>query len=296
MPATFTDRKGVAHETPEPLAPLADTHGHLSKRTPEEAAAALMRAFDAGVRLHVIPVDPTDDVADAGAFLAWLDEVRERAGELGTSTYFVAGVHPYGAEKIDASALQRLDALLASPYCKGVGEFGFDFGPWSNVPLEAQKEAFRTHLAIAREHGLPVELHLRDPEKGEPLAHDLALRILSELGVPEAGCDLHCFTSGPDIMEPFANMGCYIAFGGAATFARSKDIRAAAAACPLELILSETDCPYMTPEPLRGSSCEPGMVAFTAARVAEAREEAGASSAQATYAALWDKATRFFGC
>lgn len=294
MPQVYIDKKGNAHETPEALAPLADTHGHLSKLAVCDAAAALERAAAAGVRLHVIPVDPTDEVDDAPAFLAWLDELRESAGALGRATYFVAGAHPYGAEALDDAAIARLEALLASPFCKGVGEFGFDFGPWSKVDAAAQEAAFRTQLAIAREHGLPVELHLRDPQDGEPIAHEMAARILRQEGVPEAGCDLHCFTDGPEIMAPFVEMGCRIAFGGAATFARSEDIRAAACACPEELLLTETDCPYMTPVPLRGRACEPGMVAFTAAVLADARSAALGCSRQATYDALWANALAFF--
>ena len=290
----IADRKGREFETPEPPAPLADTHGHLSKRSAADAATLLSRAWDAGVRLHVIPVDPTDDVLDVPAFFAWLDEVRALAGPLGEKTYFIAGAHPYGAAILDAAALARLDALLDHPRCLGVGEIGLDFGPYNELAADVQLEAFRTQLRVAHARNLPVELHLRDPEQGDAIAHDLALALLREEGVPAAGCDLHCFTSGPEVMQPFADMGCYIAFGGAATFARSEDIRAAAAACPRDLMLTETDCPYMTPVPLRGSKCEPAMVAFTAACVADVREEVLGEPRKATYEALWANARRFF--
>lgn len=290
----IADRKGREFETPEPPAPLADTHGHLSKRAAADAATLLSRAWDAGVRLHVIPVDPTDDVLDVPAFFAWLDEVRALAGPLGEKTYFIAGSHPYGAAILDEAALARLDALLDHPRCLGVGEIGLDFGPYNELAADVQLEAFRTQMRVAHARNLPVELHLRDPEQGTPIAHDLALALLREEGVPAAGCDLHCFTSGPEVMQPFADMGCYIAFGGAATFARSEDIRAAAAACPRDLMLTETDCPYMTPVPLRGSKCEPAMVAFTAACVADVREEVLGEPRKATYEALWANARRFF--
>ena len=141
---------------------------------------------------------------------------------------------------------------------------------------------------------MPVELHLRDGDKNT-LAHDGALRLLGEEGVPEAGCDLHCFTSGPEVMDPFVRMGCYVAFGGAATFARSDEIRAAVAACPEQRLLSETDSPYMAPVPLRGQECEPAMVALSVARIAEERERACAAPQAQTYAALWQNAGAFFG-
>lgn len=290
----IADRKGREHELPPASAPLADTHGHLSKRTPGDAAAALMRAHAAGVRLQAIPVDPTDDVPDAGAFFAWFEETCARAGELGEHTCFIAGAHPYGAAALDGEALARLERLLDHPRCRGVGEIGLDYGPWNELPPDVQEAAFRIQLRIAHERGLPVELHLRDPNEGTPTAHIDALRILRDEGLPSAGCDLHCFTSGPEVMSPFTDVGCYISFGGAITFGRSDDIRAAAAACPAHLMLTETDCPYMAPVPLRGERCEPAMVAFTAACVADVRSEVLGVSRSDTYAALWENARRFF--
>ena len=113
--------------------------------------------------------------------------------------------------------------------------------------------------------------------------------------MPEAGCDLHCFTDSPEVMAPFAEMGCRIAFGGAATFNRSEDIRAAIAACPEHLIISETDAPYMAPVPLRGQECEPAMVALTADMVASVRAQACGVSREETYRAQWENAHRLFG-
>ena len=156
-----------------------------------------------------------------------------------------------------------------------------------------QVDAFVEQLRIAHARKLPVELHLRDEEDGvHTTGHDLALDVLRSVGVPEAGCDLHCYTSGPDVMEPFVELGCHVAFGGAATFARSEDIRAAAAACPEHLLLSETDSPYMAPVPLRGMECEPAMVAFSAACVAQVREEVGVAMRAQTYRVLWDNANQ----
>ena len=302
MQASFVDKKGAAHEPPLPLAPLADTHGHITHFRHAEPHEALARAARSGVRLLVVPVDPVDEVAPGkrfeapAAFLSWLDDViavarAQLAPEgLGIDVRIVAGVHPYGAEEVDDAALARLGELLDSPLSVGVGEFGFDFGPWAKVPLEAQEAAFRAQLSVAHERNLPIELHLRDPDAGEPIGHDHAERVLREMGIPEAGCDLHCFTSGPEVMAPFVEMGCHIAFGGAATFASSDAIRAAAAECPLDRILLETDSPYMAPVPLRGRECEPGMAAFTASVLADVREAAGASSRQETYDALWGNA------
>lgn len=315
----FHTKKGKARPLPRALAPLADTHGHLTAFKGHDPSVALCRAALAGVRLLVVPVDPTDDVLDVAAFLDWLPRQVEaarahlaacasrgmaaptpllypQAPDLLDNVHIVAGAHPYGAASLDAEALVRLNALLDSPWCVGVGEIGLDYGPYNELPPNVQIRAFRQQLRIARERNLPVELHIRDPK--DPVdhsAHDDAVRVLREEGVPQAGCDLHCFTDGPEVMAPFVELGCHVAFGGAATFKRSDDIREAAATCPSSLLLSETDCPYMAPVPLRGEECEPAMVAFSAECVAQVREDAGVATKAQTYAALWNNACSLFG-
>ncbi|MBM6774977.1 TatD family hydrolase [Olsenella profusa] len=318
----FHDRKGRACPLPAPAAPLADTHGHLTSFRAHDPALALARAALVGVRLLVVPVDPVDDVPrkwpSVPAFLSWLDEQVELARacldecaeqgfvppafegfgdvpDLLDNVRIVAGAHPYGAAQLDDEAMSRLRELLASPRAVGVGEFGLDYGPYNEVPYQVQEEAFRRQLRLAHELGLPVELHIRDAAgdvRGG--AHLDAARILAEEGVPERGCDLHCFTSGLKVMEDFTRLGCHVAFGGAATFSRSDDIREAATFCPERYLLTETDSPYMAPVPLRGEECEPAMVAFTAAKVAEVREAAGREGRAATYRALWRNACTLF--
>ena len=315
----FHTKREKPVEVPAPLSPLADTHGHLTSFRKLDPAQAIARAALAGVRLLVVPVDPSDDVQDVSQFLDWFDRAIEDAARLLSENeelaaqalptpelqdpallidniYFVAGVHPYGAQRLeeDSQVRVRLERLLNNDRCVGVGEFGLDYGPWNELSADVQERAMRTQLRLAHERGLPVELHLRDGEQ-DTLAHDGALRLLEEEGVPEAGCDLHCFTSGPEVMEPFVRMGCHIAFGGAATFARSDEIRAAVAACPEERLLSETDSPYMAPVPLRGQECEPAMVAFSVARIAEERERTCDVPRAQTYSTLWQNAGAFFG-
>lgn len=317
------DAKGRPCEVPPPMAPLADTHGHLTCLQTVDAAEALCRAALVGVRLLVVPVDPVDDFGsgetrwrDVAALLAWLDEQVEHArallalcerGGLRPPAYadgvpqlldnvrIVAGAHPYGALHVGEPAVRgRLEALLESPRCVGVGEIGLDVGPYAELTLEQQERAFRWQLQVARERSLPVELHIRDGEH-DTAAHDLAVRVLAEDGVPLEGCDLHCFTQDSGVMRPFVDCGCHIAFGGAVTFRSSDAIRGAVAACPTERMLSETDCPYMAPVPLRGRECEPAMVALTSSLLVDVRERELGVSRAATYHALWRNACTFFG-
>lgn len=325
--ALFHDKKGRPIELPRALAPLADSHGHLTHFRRNDPSVALARAALVGMRLLVVPLDPVGDAHDAPAALAWLDEVIARAAELLDAAAtrgvtppvvagyenvpnlldnvrIIAGVHPYGAEAfLGRGSTDRSDAafgeashealmtLLESPCCVGVGEFGLDFGPYNTLGEQVQMDAYVEQLRLAKRLNMPVELHLRDEEDGvHTTGHDLALSVLRAEGIPEKGCDLHCYTSDVAVMEPFVELGCHVAFGGAVTFARSADIREAAAACPTKLLLSETDSPYMAPVPLRGQECEPAMVAYSAACVANVREETGTSTRQETYQALWDNA------
>lgn len=317
----FHDQKGAPCDWPRPLAPLADTHGHLTSFRAHDPAMALVRAALAGVRLLVIPVDPVSDVPrkwpSVAAFLGWLEGqidlarvcLAEARGMSLTPPEFegwdvpdlldniriVAGVHPYGSAQVDDAAVERLRELLASPRAVGVGEFGLDYGPYNKVPAEPQEAALRLQLRLAHELDLPVQLHIRDAAGDVRVnAHRLAARILREEGVPARGCDLHCFTSDIRVMEDFTRLGCHVAFGGAVTFSRSDEIREAATYCPERYLLTETDSPYMAPVPLRGQECEPAMVAFTAACVADVREAGGRGGRQSTYEALWNNACKLF--
>ena len=343
--ALFRTRKGKPVDAPRPLAPLADTHGHLTAFWGHDPAVAVARAALAGVRLLVVPLDALGDcVPGAGAdpdkgdeppvpertaaeLLAFVDDAERRARALmprfaeaglvppafpgyellpGASgcdapcaafpldVRVVAGVHPYGAAEFDDACRERLSELLDGARCVGVGEIGLDYT--CDVPHEVQLACFAEQLAMARERDLPVELHIRDARGDEASeAHADALALLRETGVPARGCDLHCYTGDVATMLPFAELGCHVAFGGAVTFKRSDDIRDAAAACPDGLVVSETDCPYMAPVPLRGEECEPAMVAFSAACVADVREAAGVATRRQTYDALWRNALELFG-
>lgn len=318
----FHDSKGRACPMPRALAPLADTHGHLGSLKLHDPALALARAALAGVRLLVVPVDPVGEFprkwADAAGFLDFLEthlkiaqDCLDEAAEqdfvvpefegweppaLLSNVHIVVGSHPYGAAGYDEAAEALTRELLASPYAVGVGEIGLDFGPYNEVDPRVQGQAFRRQLRLAHELGLPVELHIRDAAGDAGCtAHREAVRVLKEEGVPEAGCDLHCFTSNKHVMEDFKQLGCHIAYGGAATFSRSAEIRDALALTPGRSIITETDCPYMAPVPLRGEECEPAMVAFTAALVAKVRAEAGVASPAQTYKSLWTNACDLFG-
>lgn len=173
------------------------------------------------------------------------------------------GCHPHNAKYFDDGLEADLRARLADPRVCAVGEIGLDFH-YDFSPREDQRRAFRRQVRLAKEAGLPVVLHVRE-------AHDEALALMREEGFPEAGTLLHCFNLGWDVLEPWVEEGCYVAFGGPLTFKNADDVRDAASRVPVDRLVTETDAPYMTPEPMRGMTCGPEHVIFTAARMAEAR-------------------------
>jgi TatD DNase family protein len=118
---------------------------------------------------------------------------------------------------------------------------------------------------------LPVALHLRE-------AHDDGLEILRSEGLPQAGTLLHCFNLDFKTLKPFLDLGCYVAFGGPLTFKKCDDVRDAARQTPIERIVTETDAPFMAPEPIRGIVCGPEHTVFTAARLADTFGLSGAAA------------------
>ena len=192
------------------------------------------------------------------------------------------GCHPHNAKFYDDGLEADLRRMLKDPRVAALGEIGLDYH-YDFSPRDDQREAFRRQLRLAKEAGLPVVLHLRE-------AHDEALAIMREEGFPEAGTLLHCFNLDWATLEPWVEEGCYVAFGGALTFKNADDTREAAARVPADRLLTETDAPYMTPEPMRGMTCPPDHVLFTAERLAEACGRAPGAQREEFLARLMDNA------
>ncbi len=194
----------------------------------------------------------------------------------------ILGVHPHNAKDFYVAEGPMLE-LATHPLTCAIGEIGLDYY-YDHSPRDVQRAAFRTQLELAHELGLPAVIHLRE-------AHGDGSRILRDVGVPPAGCILHCYNLGAEPMQEFLEMGCYVSFAGPVTFKKSEEIREAATLVPADRLLTETDCPFMAPEPFRGRKNEPAYTVFTAARIAEARGEALPEFAAAAYA----NALRVFG-
>lgn len=319
------EKKNKVFEVPAPGVALIDTHAHMTSFWEKRPAEVLARAAIAGVRGLVTLFDPyADGYTPAGfarALDGWIAAAREllaqerpwgtgevpvldgrRPEDLFDHIRYLAGVHPYGAPDYTDAVHAAVVEALADARCVGIGEIGLDYhfdavDDIEAAPHDIQMACMARQLALAVERDLPVELHLRndaDDVGGE--AHHDAYRVLTEVGVPKAGCVLHCFGEDRACMERFCELGCYIAYGGAATFKRNDAVREAFAATPLDRILFETDCPYMAPEPIRGLECEPAMVAITADALARDRAARTGEDPDAILEAARTNARRLFGC
>lgn len=281
---------------PHAFAPIADTHAHLDMLP--DPGLSLARAGVHGVAFVETIVNPAeDDVTTFESFDEW-----SRKGELyvrqmgslccGQAPYRLPkvrigyGVHPHDAKSYSDEMEVAMEArILADARISAIGEIGLDYH-YDLSERDVQREAFRRQLSLAKRLELPVLLHMRD-------AHDDGFAILEEMGFPEAGTLLHCYTLDEHELARWVEAGCYVAFGGALTFKRSDEVREAAKVVPLDRLLTETDAPYMTPEPLRGTRCGTEHVVFTAERLAEVRGFSGDSDERrAFYRQLYDNAVQ----
>ena len=258
------ERKVVDAPSPAIEAPIADAHTHLGAG---DAPLVLARAAAHGVDFMCCLAMAADDMEDVLSGIdAWREDAREVLSRIAPGAAvprvrLAAGCHPHDAGKYTPELRERLVQVLHDPRVCAIGEIGLDFY-YNNSEPDEQRRVFRDQLRLAHETGLPVQLHVRD-------AHAEALEILKEEGLPAAGVMLHCCSLPPDELLPWVEAGCYISYGGAVTFASSDEARRAVPLVPHDRLLIETDAPYMTPVPLRGSKCESAHTVFTAAKLAE---------------------------
>ena len=231
---------------------LVDSHCHLDfPDFGEERQAVIARAVAAGVRRMVTISTRVKRFAEVLAIAEAHEEV-----------FCSVGTHPHNAaEEIDVTA-QDLVRLSAHPKVVAIGEAGLDYH-YDNSPRPAQTQGFRTHVAAAREAGLPLVIHARSADD------DVAAILEEESGQGAFPFVLHCFSSGRKLAEVGVALGGYVSFSGILTFKNSDELRAIAKKVPLDRLLVETDAPYLAPVPFRGKRNEPAYVANTARVLAE---------------------------
>ena len=236
---------------------MIDSHGHLADEAfAEDIAAVIQRARDAGVQGVLCVVDVSDPAEAARA-----DGVAERWDAVRTT----AGVHPHRSGPFSGragAAVALVEARLASdPRVRAIGEVGLDYH-YDFAPRDVQRNVFSAQVALARDRGYPLVIHTRE-------ADDDTVAILEQEGAGRVRGVFHCFSGDSGLARRALGLGFHLSFSGILTFPRSASVRDAAALVPLDRLLVETDCPYLTPEPHRGKRNEPAYVVHTARRLAE---------------------------
>ena len=223
-----------------------------SRQFDADRGDVIARAFAAGLSAFV----------NVGADV----EGSRRSVELAASDpriWATVGIHPHEAAHTSDDDWRAIEELARAPRVVGVGECGLDRGPHNSAPMDAQERLLRRHVALARATGLPLVIHNRD-------TYPDLFRILEDeaRSGPLAGV-MHCFSGGPDEARRSVALGFFVSFSGVLTFRNAEATREAATVVPIDRLLVETDCPYLTPEPHRGKRNEPAYVVHTARRLAE---------------------------
>ena len=230
-------------------------------------------AFDAHTHMDVmgLPVDGVlaaaraagiSRVVNVGCDIPSSEWSAARAAEY-PDVYAAVAIHPNETSGVDSrrdEVLASIEALAAAPKVVAIGETGLDYyRDWS--PREVQRAWFGAHIELARRTGKTLMIHDRE-------AHADVLRILAEEG-PPARVVFHCFSGDAALAKQCAEAGYVMSFAGNLTFTNARPLRDAAAAAPPELLLAETDAPFLTPVPNRGRPNEPAQVAYTLRCLAE---------------------------
>lgn len=234
---------------------MFDTHVNLhADAYAEDLDAVLLRAREVGITRMLAICERLDSFERVSAIAAANPDI-----------WCSVGTHPHHAKDFTDTRAEDLISRAADRNVVAIGETGLDLH-YGYSPLEQQVASFRTHICAARETQLPVIVHTRE-------ADDLTADILEE--ETEKGAFpilLHCYTGGADLARRGLALGAYVSVSGILSFKSAKDVRQVIADVPLDRIILETDCPYLTPMPYRGRRNEPAYLPYVADALAAQRE------------------------
>ncbi|MEA3031527.1 MAG: TatD DNase family protein [Sphingomonadales bacterium] len=253
-----------------------DSHCHLNyEGLVDDQQGVLARARAAGVSLML---NISTRASEWDAVIA----TAEREPDVMASV----GIHPHEADIHPDVETETLVAKAKHPKVVGIGESGLDYY-YDRSDRARQRQSFRSHIAAARESGLPLIVHTRDAEE------DTYSILAEEMGKGRYPALIHCFTAGQDFADKVLALGLFISISGIVTFKNARELQAVAKTIPLDRLLIETDSPFLAPVPHRGRPCEPAYVADTARYLAALRGEPLeqlAAETSANFRALFAKA------
>jgi len=240
---------------PEPLeVGVYDNHTHL-----DSSGLPGTETFDYREHLDLATRAGVRGIVQVGTDLEsslWSAELAARDPRV----LAAVAIHPNDAPRLDGegtldAALAAIDELASRPRVRAVGETGLDYFRTGDDGRSAQQRSFEAHIAIAKRHGIALQIHDRD-------AHDDVVATLLRVGAPEKTV-FHCFSGDAALARIAADNGWYLSFSGTVTFKNATDLREALDVAPRELLLVETDAPYLTPAPFRGRLNAPFMLPHT---------------------------------
>ncbi|MBN1805073.1 MAG: TatD family hydrolase [Sedimentisphaerales bacterium] len=234
---------------------LIDTHCHLTfEQLAGDIKAVLDRSIAGGVTCWItVGTDPQQN-----------HKVVELANKF-ENMYAAVGIHPHDAKDVTAETLTELKDIAQNQKVVALGETGLDFH-YNFSGQSDQKRAFTAQLKIAKELNLPVIIHCRE-------AFDETMEILKQHGGGIRGVVFHCFSGSSEQAKIILDYGYYISFTGVVTFKNAHITRQAAEITPVDRLMLETDCPYMSPEPMRKQKInEPALMVHTARHLAELKQ------------------------
>ena len=231
---------------------LFDTHAHMDDRAFDVDREELLSSLpEKGIGLLMNPGCSLESSRNASALSQRYDYI-----------YAAVGSHPDAADEVNDDVLEEYRKLCKlNPKIKAIGEIGLDYH-YEDIPRELQLKAFRAQMALARELDLPVIVHERE-------AHEDGMKVVEEF--PEVTGVFHCYSGSGEMAKWLVNRGWYIGFTGVLTFKNARKAVEVASSIPLDRIVIETDCPYMSPEPFRGKRNDPSRVYRMAEKLAELR-------------------------
>lgn len=232
---------------------LFDTHAHMDDRAFDQDRDTLLSELpQKGIGLLMNPGCSLASSRQACALAERYDYI-----------YAAVGSHPDAADEVNADVLEAYRVLCKqNPKVKAIGEIGLDYH-YEDIPRQRQLEAFRDQMALARELDLPVIVHERE-------AHQDGMAVVEEF--PQITGVFHCYSGSLEMAKELIKRGWYIGFTGVLTFKNARKAVEVAREIPLERIVLETDCPYMSPEPFRGRRNDPGKLYRMAQALAQIRD------------------------
>lgn len=232
---------------------LVDTHTHLNdEKFACDLDAVIKRAAEAGVERIIVCGCDMQSSLDAVQLAEKYDPI-----------YATVGVHPHDAKNYNTDAGNTLRNLSSNPKVLAIGEIGLDFH-YNFSPPQMQFAAFEAQMDLAGQLGLPVVVHSRE-------SNPEALQALRNHASKIVGCVFHCFSGDAEFAKDVLDMGFYIGIDGPITYKASQKLREVVRMCPMDRLLIETDCPYLTPVPFRGKRNEPAYVRYVADEIAQVK-------------------------